>query len=442
MTEANIIGFLLVGAMLVLIYAGMYVAVALSVLSFIGVWLIRGDAGIAANLLALAANDAISDYVFGVVPLFVLMGLLVAVADIGKDTFEVANQLLRRIRGGLGVATVAANAVFAAITGISIASAAVFTKVAVPEMLRHGYSPSFSVGVVAGSSVLGMLIPPSLLLILFGVLTEQSIGDLFIAGVIPGLLLAFAFAIGIILMATLKPNWVFVNAAKEHAVDERPLMGMPEVAGKLFPIVLLVVLVLGGIYGGLFTPVEAGAVGAAGALIIAVAKQRLTWKGLWTVLVDTAHITAAVCFLIIGASLYSRMLAISGVTEMLRVLIVDTGLGFPGLLAAFVIAVVILGTILDSSSIMLITIPLVLPALVGFQTDLIWFGIVTVIAVEIGLLTPPFGMAVFVIKATLGKDSPITLQNIFAGAFPFAVIMVIVLLAVIAFPSLATILLK
>ena len=425
-----------------LIYAGMYVAVALSVLSFVGVWLIRDDAGIAANLLALAANDAISDYIFGVVPLFVLMGLLVAVADIGKDTFEVANQLLRRIHGGLGVATVAANAVFAAITGISIASAAVFTKVAVPEMLRHGYSPSFSVGVVAGSSVLGMLIPPSLLLILFGVLTEQSIGDLFIAGVIPGLLLAFAFAGGIVLMAVFKPAWVYVNPSAEHTVEEKPLMGLPEIASKIFPIVLLIALVLGGIYGGLFTPVEAGAVGAAGALFIAIAKRRLDLKGLWTVLVETAHITAAVCFLIIGASLYSRMLAISGVTEMLRVLIVDTGLGFPGLLAAFVIVVLVLGTILDSSSIMLITIPLVLPALVGFQTDLIWFGIVTVIAVEIGLLTPPFGMAVFVIRATLGENSPITLQNIFAGAFPFAVIMVIVLLLVIAFPQLATILLK
>lgn len=441
MTEANIIGLLLVGAMLVLIYAGMYVAVALSVLSFVGVWLIRGDAGIAVNLLALAANDAISDYIFGVVPLFVLMGLLVAIADIGKDTFEVANQLLRRVRGGLGVATVAANAVFAAITGISIASAAVFTKVAVPEMLRHGFSPSFSVGVVAGSSVLGMLLPPSLLLILYGVLTEQSIGDLFIAGIIPGLLLALAFAVGIVLMATVRPAWVYANPAIEHAGDEARHMGLLEIAGKMFPIVLLIGLVLGGIYGGLFTPVEAGAVGAAGSLVLAIAKRRLSWSGLWTVLVDTAHITAAVCFLIIGASLYSRMLAISGVTEMLRVLIVDSGFGFAGLLTAFVIVVLILGTILDSSSILLITVPLVLPALVGFHTDLIWFGIITVIAVEVGLLTPPFGMAVFVIRATLGEDSPITLQNIFAGSFPFAVIMVIVLLMVIAMPQLATMLL-
>jgi C4-dicarboxylate transporter, DctM subunit len=441
MSDANLIGLASVVLMLLLIYAGMYVAIALTMLSFIGVWLIRGDAGIAANLLALAVNDAISDYVFGVVPLFVLMGLLVAVADIGKDTFDVANQLLRRVRGGLGIATVAANAVFAAITGISIASAAVFTRVAVPEMLRHGYAPRFSVGVVAGSSVLGMLIPPSLLLILYGILTERSIGDLFIAGVIPGLVLALSFAVGIVLMAVFRPHWVYAGGRAEPTVQEAPLMGLTEIAGKIFPIVLLIGLVLGGIYGGLFTPVEAGAVGAAGALIIAFAKRRLDGRSLWKVLVETAHITAAVCFLIIAASLYSRMLAISGVTELLRALIVDTGFGFAGLLAIFIVVVLILGTILDSSSILLITIPLVLPALVGFQTDLIWFGIVTVIAIEIGLLTPPFGIAVFVIKSTLGADSPITLKDIFIGAFPFAVIMFIVLLLVIAVPQLATMLL-
>jgi tripartite ATP-independent transporter DctM subunit len=440
MSDATVIGLLSVALMLVLIYAGMYVAIALAMLSFIGVWLIREDFGIAANMVALAANDAISDYVFGVVPLFVLMGLLVAVADIGKDTFEVANQMLRRIRGGLGVATVAANAVFAAITGISIASAAVFTKVAVPEMLRHGYNARFAVGVVAGSSVLGMLIPPSLLLILYGVLTEKSIGDLFIAGVIPGLVLALAYSVGIVLMATIRPEMVYAKRTEE-VVEEPPLMGFVEVFGKLAPIVLLVALVLGGIYGGLFTPVEAGAVGAAGALVIAVAKRRLDWSGLWTVLVETAHITAAICFLIIAASLYSRMLAISGVTELLRTLIVDTGLGFTGLLAVFVVVVIILGTILDSSSIMLITIPLVLPALTGFGTDLIWFGIVTLLAIEIGLLTPPFGIAVFVIKATLGPESRISLKDIFAGAFPFAVIMFLVLLLVIAVPQLATMLL-
>lgn len=438
--EPTTIGLVSVALMLVLIYLGMYVGVALTLLSFVGVWIIRGDIGIASNLLALAANDAISDYIFGVVPLFVLMGLLVSVADIGRDTFEVANQLFRRLRGGLGIATVAANAIFAAITGISIASAAVFTKVAVPEMLRHGHTPRFAVGVVAGSSVLGMLIPPSLLLILYGVLTEQSVGDLFIAGVIPGLLLSLAYVIGIVLMGRFWPSFVG-GRAPGFRDDGRPLMSGAAMAGKLMPVAALVALVLGGLYGGLFTPTEAGAVGAAGALALALIKRRLGWRQLWQVLVETGQITAAVCFLIIAASLYSRMLAISGVTELLRVAIVDSGMGFWGLMAIFITIVLLLGTILDSGSIMLITIPLALPALVGFGTDLIWFGIVTLLAVEIGLLTPPFGIACFVIKATLGNDSQITLNDIFAGAAPFAVIMFLVMLLVIAFPPLATALL-
>ena len=437
--DATLVGVVSIGLMLVLIYAGMHVGVALALLSFVGVWIIRDDAGIASSLVAQAANDAIADYIFGVVPLFVLMGLLVSVADIGKDTFEVANQAFRRVRGGLGIATVAANAVFAAITGISIASAAVFTKVAVPEMLRHGYTPRFAVGVVAGSSVLGMLIPPSLLLILYGVLTEKSVGDLFIAGIIPGIMLAVLYIAGILLMGRFTPGFVGGRVAAD---DQLPLMSVGRMAGKLLPIALLVALVLGGLYGGLFTPTEAGAVGAAGALLLALAKRRLGWSGLWQVLVETGRITAAVCFLIIAASMYSRMLAISGVTELLRTLIVDTGLGFPGLLAIFVAVVLLLGTILDSSSIMLITIPLVLPALLAFGTDLIWFGIVTLLAVEIGLLTPPFGIAVFVIKATLGREnSAITLNDIFAGALPFALIMLAMLFLVIAFPQLSTALL-
>ncbi|MBM3408970.1 MAG: TRAP transporter large permease subunit [Betaproteobacteria bacterium] len=440
MNEPTLIGLASVAVMLVLIYAGMHVGIALSLLSFVGVWMIRGDATVAANLLALAASDAISDYVFGVVPLFVLMGLLVAVADIGKDSFEVANQIFRRVWGGLGIATVAANAVFAAITGISIASAAVFTKVAVPEMLRHGYSPRFAVGVVAGSSVLGMLIPPSLLLILYGVLTEKSVGDLFVAGIIPGIVLAIAYSVGILLMGRFTPGFVggrIVSDTEQAA----PLMSVADMAVRMLPVVALVVLVLGGLYAGLFTPTEAGAVGAAGALVLAIIKRKLKGAALWQVLVETGRITASICFLIIAAQLYSRMLAVSGVTELLRALTVSTGLGFPGLLTIFVLVVLLLGAILDSSSIMLITIPLVLPALVSFNVDLIWFGIVTLLAVEIGLLTPPFGIAVFVIKATLGNSSPITLNDIFAGALPFTAIMLGVLLLVIAFPWLATALL-
>ena len=432
------IAFLSIALMLLLIYSGMHVAIALIMLSFGGVWLLRGNFDIASNMLVLAFKDAISDYLFGVVPLFVLMGLLVAVAGIGRDTFEVAAQVFRRVMGGLGIATVAANAVFAAITGISIASAAVFTKVAVPEMIRHGYTPKFSVGVVAGSSVLGMLIPPSLLFILYGVLTEQSVGSLFIAGVIPGILLSVVYCIGIFAMGKWWPD--FIGGPRPGAAEVAPehLMGLGEMANKLFPIVLLVALVLGGIYGGYFTPTEAGAAGALGALVISVAKRRLTWASFWQVLVQTGHTTSSICFLIIGASLYSRMLAMSGMPGWLGSFVLESGMGATGILIALMLVIIALGTILDSASIMLLTLPIAIPILSGMNVDLIWLGVLTVLAVEIGLLTPPFGIAVFVVKATLGPDSKITLNEIFAGALPFAAMMFFVLVMVFLFPWLAT----
>lgn len=430
------IAFLSIAVMLVLIYSGLHVAIALILLSFGGVWFLKGNFDIASNMLVLAFKDSISDYLFGVVPLFVLMGLLVAVAGIGRDTFEVAAQVFRRVLGGLGIATVAANAVFAAITGISIASAAVFTKVAVPEMIRHGYTPRFAVGVVAGSSVLGMLIPPSLLFILYGVLTEQSVGSLFIAGVIPGILLSLVYCIGIFSMGRWWPS--FIGGRSAESYDTSNDMSGLEMANKLAPIVILVALVLGGIYGGYFTPTEAGAAGALGALLISLAKRRLTWASFWQVLVQTGHTTSSICFLIVGASLYSRMLAMSGMPGWLGSWVVDSGMGVTGILIALLLVIILLGTILDSASIMLLTLPIALPILMGTGVDLIWLGVLVILAVEIGLLTPPFGIAVFVVKATLGPDSKITLGEIFAGAAPFAMMMLFVLILVFLFPWLAT----
>lgn len=424
------IGLIALAVMFVSVLAGLFVPIALMLCSFLGVWAIKGSPLLASKLMALAANDAISSYFFGVVPLFVLMGFIVAEAGLGRDAFDVANAMFRRLKGGLGVGTVGANAIFAAITGISIASAAVFTKIAVPQMIRHGYAPRFAVGVVAGSSVLGMMIPPSLLLILYGILTEQSIGDLFIAGIGPGLLLALFFAGGIVLMAIFTPGFVGRPEGAPEALPPRVLLA------KGLPIALLIALVLGGIYGGLFTPVEAGAVGSIGALLIGFALRRLTWAGLWRVLVETGLVTATVCFLIIAAQMYSRMLALSGVPAGLGAWAAGADLGFWGLMILYVAIVIALGMILDSSSIMLILVPLMLPVVVPMGVDLVWFGIVTVLAVEIGLLTPPFGISVYVIKATL-DDPTITLGDIFKGAAPFALIMLAVLALVIVFPMIA-----
>lgn len=427
--------------MLLLIWSGLHVAIALGVVSFLAIWLMRGDTTVAANLLAQAANDAIASHIFGVVPLFVLTGLLVATADVGRDGFEVANQALRRVKGGIGVATVAANAVFAAITGISIASAAVFTRIAVPEMLRYGYRVEFAAGVVAGSSVLGMLIPPSLLMILYGFLTGQSVGALFTAGIIPGMLLASAFAVYILVAARVRPAWVFARADQPHTATDAPLISLAQMALKLFPSALLIGLVLGGIYAGWFTATEAGAVGAALALAIALVRRKLDGPRFWQVLVDTGRITVSVSFLIICANIYMRMLAMSGAPQFMLGAMAHLGESRFAFILIYVLVVLLLGTIIDSSSILLIVVPLALPVAEHFGMDLIWFGIITVMAVEVGLLTPPFGLSIYVIKSTLTVPG-VALGAIFRGAAPFVLVMLAVLGLLIAVPELTLVLLQ
>tara|TARA_Y100001970_G_scaffold50327_1_gene63700 strand:- start:4683 stop:6644 length:1962 start_codon:yes stop_codon:yes gene_type:complete len=425
------IGILSIIFMLILIYAGMPIGIALIVLGFCGIWLMKGNTVIAERMLPQAGAEYMKNYFFGVVPLFVLMGLLVAATDVGKDTFQVARWALRRVRGGLGIATVAANAVFAAITGSSIASAAAFTRVATPEMMAQGYTARFSVGVVAGSSVLGMLIPPSLLFIVYAFIAEQSVGVLFIAALIPGLILAVAFALVILGMATWKPEWVGdVKVMQDQTNgDESSRSALL----KLFPIFSLMVLVIGGIYGGIFTPTEAGAAGAFGALLIGLIRRKLDWKTLWGVLVETGHITVSILFLILAANIYSRMLALSGLPQQMGGFVGDSYTLF---IIAYVLILILLGMILDSISIMLIILPLALPSLAMFGGDPIWFGVVTVIAVEIGLLTPPLGITCYVVKSTLNDDR-ITLNQIFLGAMPFAFVMLLVTILLIAIPDLS-----
>ncbi|NLG64448.1 MAG: TRAP transporter large permease [Actinobacteria bacterium] len=422
------IGILALLAMVVLIYSGVHVAIALAATSYIGVWLVRDSQLLAGRLLAIAAEESISSYIFGVVPLFVLMGMVVSEAELGKDAFDVAARAFKRVAGGLGIATVAANAVFAAITGISIASAAVFTRIAVPEMRRAGYTPRFAVGVVAGSSVLGMLLPPSLLLILYAVLAEESIGRLFIAGILPGILLAVVYSIFIAFMAVYNKRWV----GDVSKVDLPPL-SRREVLVKLLPTTILIIIVLGGIYGGIFTPTEAGAVGALGAIIIAAIRGRLPWRKLWKITVETGQISAAVLFLIIAASMYSRMLALTGVPQAMTNWLTGGNLGITVFIIGILLIAIVLGTILDSSSIMLILVPLALPVLTTFGVDLIWFGILITVAIEIGLLTPPLGLSVYVIHATL-RDRTVSMNDVFMGTLPFALVMLAVLAILFLFP--------
>lgn len=423
------VGYLSLAAIAVAIYAGIHVAIALAGVSLFGVWAITGKLTLATNFVALAATDSIAEYTFGVVPLFVLMGLAVSESGLGRDTFSIIARGLQRWRAGLSVATVLSNAVFAAITGVSIASAAVFSKVAVPEMVRAGTSRSIAVGVVAGSSVLGMLIPPSLLLILFAILTDSSVGDLFIGGVGPGLLLATAYIVYLSVLGFMRPD-LFNMPGEFESSDRVPTRA-------ILPIIGLAATVLAGIYLGFFTPTEAGAVGAVLALLIGLAMRRIGMRESWRIAVQTGHITAAVSFLIIGASIYSRMLAFSGLPASITQAAVDSGIGPTAFLLLFVCILVVLGTVLDSSSIMLVTVPLAFPITQEMGIDLVHFGLITVLAVEVGLLTPPLGLSVFVVHATL-RDSGLTLGEVFRGAAPFALIMAATLVALIFYPQIAT----
>lgn len=439
MTELEL-GGLLIGALALFVLLGIHIAVALMAIGFAGVWLIREDMELAMRLMYMSAYNGVADYIFATIPLFVLMGLLVSISNVGKDTFDVAETLLRKVRGGLGVATVAANTVFAAVTGVSIASAAVFTRVAVPEMVRHGYRTGFAAGTVAGSSVLGMMIPPSLLLIIYGVLAEQSIGTLFIAGLIPGILLALAFAAAIMLMATFTPG--FVHDMKRHAelAAQRAgarVLSKGEMTSKLVPIVALVVLVLGGLYTGFFTPTEAGGIGAFGAFVIALLRRKLGGGNLWKVLHETGSVSVGILILLVAAGFYSRMLSVAGVPVAISDLIQDSGLGVYGFLFLYILIVLLLGMILDSSSILLIMTPIAAPIAADLGVNLIHFGIITVIAVEIGLLTPPFGISVFTVKSTL-NDAKVSVEAVFAGTLPFVFIMLLVLALIVAFPVLTT----
>lgn len=426
------LGFLAFVGLFTLVACGMPVAFALIAMSFVAIWAIRNNVNVSVNAMGIAVSGAVRSFEFGVVPLFVLMGLVLDKADVGRDAFRVAVVALHRVKGGLANATVAANALFAAITGSSIASAAVFSRIAVPPMVEAGYTRRFAVGVVAGSSVLGMLIPPSLLLIIYGLVAETSIGALFIAAIIPGVLLAVSFGVLNALLATF---------AKDFVGDPKPdpnaeTMPRLEILRSLAPIAFLIFIVMGSIYGGFASPTEAGAIGALGALLIAALRKKLNWGMLKGVVLETGYISAGILFLIIAASFYSRMIALSSIPANMAEFISSLDLSLVGFCIAYMLLVAMLGMILDSVSIMLIVLPIALPVIKVLGGDLIWFGVVTIISVEIGLLTPPFGLSVFVVKGSL-PDKFITLGEIFIGVAPYVVTMFLFTLLLILVPSLA-----
>ncbi len=430
--DPTAIALIAIAAVFTLVLIGVHIGVALALLSMLGLWALTGKPIVAFNLLGATAYSAVMDYVFAVIPLFVLMGLVATVSGATRDLFDAAHVIFGRLRGGVGIATVAANAVFAAITGISVASAAVFSRIAIPEMLRLSYDRRFAYGIVASSALLGMLIPPSVLMIVYGVLTEQSIGRLFVAGLGPGLLVTAVLSSGIWLMAALRPRLggqIEVLPSMSARTALRTVL-------KPWGAILLIFLVLGGLWGGAFTPTEAGAVGAAGATLLAVIQRKLNRRTIAAALIDLGRTTASIFLLLIAAQMYSRMLTLSGLATKFSGWAAELPAPAIVIVLAFVLVFLALGTILDSVSILLLTVPIMYPVVVKLGYDPIWFGMVTIVAVEIGLLTPPFGMVVFAMKSSLGDS--VALEEIFAGSMPFLFLLVLALAIVIGYPPLST----
>jgi tripartite ATP-independent transporter DctM subunit len=425
---------LLVAVLLALVFSGVHIAIALGCASMLGIYLMTGDFQVVASFVGSTAYEAVRDYIFAVIPLFMLMGEFLAKCGAATDLFSLFNRLTRIVPGRLAIATVISNAVFAFVTGVSIAAAAAFSRIAYPEMKRHGYQDRFALGCIAGSACLGMLIPPSVLMIVWAILTEMSIGDLFLAGVLPGLLLTGLYTLYILGAAALRPELVGEGASRPPVPeDERGILRA--LLGTLL-VIALVAGTLGGIWFGAFTPTEGAGVGAAASLVLAVGKG-LRWKEVAQVILAVGRTSAPLLLLLVTAQLYSRVLTMTGFTRAAQELLLGTGLGQGGVLLLMVVIWFVLGCLIDSISILLLTVPIFFPIAMAIGLDPLAFAIIGIVAVETGLLTPPFGLLVFTVKAAI-HDPAIGVGKIFAGAAPYWVALLAVIVCLWQFPQIAT----
>ncbi len=419
--------------LVVLILMGVHIGVSLAVCSALGVFLILGSTEAALAILGNTAYEAVRKDVFAVIPLFVLMGDFISRSGAAADLYRICDRSLKRLPGRLAIATITGNTVFAAVTGVSIASAAAFSRIAYPEMRKVGYKQTFALGAVAGSACLGMLIPPSVLLIVWAILTEMSVGALFIAGIIPGLLLAALFVAYVIIAAMRNPE--IAPPFTEDLVKATPAEVKSELIGGL-GILSLIILVIGGIWTGFFTPTEAAGFGAIGALLIGVVKGMRT-KDIVASIIQAGRTTAPIMFLLITAQMYSRLLAIGGAVNFIQGMFLGAGLDPWQIIMLMVVVWIVLGMLIDSVSIILLTVPIFAPIAMVLGIDPIAFAIFGILVIEAGLLTPPFGLLVYTVKGSV-PDPTATLGIIFKGSTPYFILILVAAFIVLFIPSLAT----
>ncbi|MGI9484566.1 MAG: TRAP transporter large permease [Geminicoccaceae bacterium] len=416
-----------------LILLGVHIGVSLAICSALGVWLMIGSMETALAILGNTAYEAVRKDIFAVIPLFVLMGDVISRSGAAGDLYRICDRGLQRLPGRLAIATIAGNTVFAAVTGVSIAAAAAFSRIAYPEMQKLGYKQTFALGAVAGSACLGMLIPPSILLIVWAILTEMSVGALFIAGLLPGLLLALLFAGYVVISAVRNPE--IAPVSEQNLVDMTREEMRSELTGGL-GILFLIMLVIGGIWGGLFTPTEAAGFGALGALLIGVIKG-MRGKEIIEAIFQAGKTTAPIMFLLITAQMYSRLLAMGGAVNYIKTLFLGLGVDPFVIIALMVVIWIILGMLIDSVSIILLTVPIFAPIAAALGLDPIAFAIFGILVIEAGLLTPPFGLLVYTVKGSV-TDPTVSLASIFIGSVPYFFLILLAAFIVLLMPWLAT----
>jgi C4-dicarboxylate transporter, DctM subunit len=438
--EANI-AVMLVVCLIGLVAFGVHIAIALGMTSALGIFMVTGadmNAFVTVQkMLAATAYEAIRDYVFAVIPLFMLMGEFIGKSGTVTDVYRGINRLLKRIPGRLAIATVLGNALFSFVTGVSIASAAAFSRIAYPEMKRFNYDKGFALGAIAGSSCLGMLIPPSVLMIVWGILTEQSIGQIFAAGVIPGLMLASMFVIYVFIRALMNPSLVG-GGAGAPAVEEVEEVSTVQFLISLAGITLVIVAVLGGIWFGIFTPTEGAGAGAFIGLMLGIIKG-MRFKDIVESILSVGRTSAPILLLLVTAALYSRTLAMTGMANAIEGLFLESGMA-PWMIIMVMVGIwFALGMIIDSISIMLLTAAIFAPIAVKLGYDPIAFAIIGIIAIEAGLYTPPFGLLVYTVKSAIHEFEPdINVMTIFKSSTPYWVIMLLGMIMIINFPEIAT----
>jgi C4-dicarboxylate transporter, DctM subunit len=420
-----------VGIAALVLFAGMGVPIAFSItlVGAVGMALVTDVEFVLVTFQSLPYATA-SEYAFAVIPMFVLMGAIASSAGIIGELYAAVNRWLEGVRGGLYIATCVASAGFAAISGSTVVNAAMFTRIALPEMLALGYHKGISAGCIAAAGTFAALIPPSLTFVIFGILTGESIGELFIAGVIPGLLTAGFYIAVIPMMLRVRPDWAPEVNVKSTLIEK--MRGMT----AIWPMLLLVFIVLGGIYTGITPPTAAGALGAVGALLIALGRRKIGAAQIWEAVRQTAELTSVLFIIIIGGLLFSRFLVVSGFVADLTILVTESGFTPTTFILAMIVMYFVLGMFVDPLSMLVMTVPFVFPVIKSFGMDPIWFGIIVTKMIEIAVITPPVGLNLFAVVSASGGR--VKTSDLFYGILPFVAMELVILTILIVFPGLST----